>query len=104
MSNAFLEFAKALKSDEQEKRDTTICAPAVDDSASGMVKVQISGSIIELPTEVSVTKGQTVSIAVISGTMLVKGVIGGGDATYDAVATAQSDADYALALLGADDE
>lgn len=74
---------------------------ALGDSAGGYVLCDLKGQVVgadqamDLPTVVSVKKGQTVIVSLSGGNLLVIGVIGEGDTQNEAIDKAQGSADDA---------
>lgn len=74
---------------------------ALGDSAGGYVLCDLKGQVVgadqamDLPTVVSVKKGQTVIVSLSGGNLLVIGVIGEGDSQNEAIDKAQGSADDA---------
>lgn len=84
------ELAKALfKQPKDTKTARIVSGTAYADSADGSVQVSIDGSVVTLPTNVSVKDGDTVQVTLSDRSPVVTGVIGRGDemqAQIDAVA------------------
>lgn len=84
------ELAKALfKQPKDTKSARVVSGTAYAASSDGTVQVDIDGSVMNLPTNVSVKEGDTVQVTISDRSPVVTGVIGRGDemqAEIDAVA------------------
>lgn len=101
MTRAFRKLFSTTKTPSKSSSQS-ICGVAASDSKDGNAKIKVSGNTLEVPTEVAVEEGQRVSIEVINHSMVVKGVIGGGDVTRDCIETIKSDQDYIAIMTDVD--
>ena len=96
------ELAKALfKQPKDTKSARVVSGTAYADSADGSVQVSIDGSVVTLPTNVSVKDGDTVQVTLSDRSPVVTGVVGRGDEVETEIGDARKVAtnyiDYSVA-------
>ena len=96
------ELAKALfKTPKDTKSARIVSGTAYADSSDGSVQVSIDGSVVTLPTNVSVKDGDTVQVTLSDRSPVVTGVVGRGDEVETEIGDARKVAtnyiDYAVA-------